>query len=129
MNRRLLIIDDDSSSRMFMTDVFESMGCAVSVASNGLDGLRYALTERYDVIITDMVMPGTGGAEIIAELRKSGMDTPIIAITGYSDGEARLSHAKEYKVDGVVYKPFIARELCDAIEQAIKNRKFESMAG
>lgn len=129
MNRRLLVIDDESSIRMFLRDIFESKGCAITVASSGRDGLKFAKAEKYDVIITDMVMPDFGGAELIAELRKSGSDTPIIAITGYSDGEACLGVAKDYKVDCVVYKPFIANELCEAVEQVIKNRRSEPAKG
>lgn len=129
MNRRILVIDDESSIRMFLRDVFESKGCTVSVTSNGRDGLKLAKAQKFDVIITDMVMPDLGGAELIAELRKGGMDTPIIAITGYSDGEANLAVAKDYKVDCVVYKPFIAKELCDAVELVIKNRRREPAEG
>jgi len=129
MNRRLLVIDDESSIRMFLRDVFESKGCTVTVAPSGTDGLRFAKAEKYDVIITDMVMPDLGGAELIAELRKGGMDTPIIAITGYSDGEANLAVAKDYKVDCVVYKPFIAKELIDAVEQVLKARRIEPAQG
>jgi CheY-like chemotaxis protein len=129
MNRRLLVIDDESSIRMFVRSIFENKGCSITVAASGRDGLRFAKTDKYDVIITDMVMPDMGGAELIAELRKGGMDTPIIAITGYSDGEANLDFAKNYKVDCVVYKPFIAKELCDAVDQVIKNRLIEPAKG
>jgi DNA-binding response OmpR family regulator len=126
MNQRLLVIDDESSIRMFLRDIFESKGCFLTVASSGRDGLRFAGAEKYDVIITDMVMPDFGGADLIAELRKNGNDTPIIAITGYSDIEAKLDVAKACNVDCVVYKPFIAKEIINAVEMALTNNKHRS---
>jgi len=129
MNKKLLIIDDESTFRMFLRDIFESRGCSITTASNGQEGLQYAREDKFDVIITDMVMPETTGTELIAELRKGGNDTPIIAITGHSDGEAGLALAKEYKVDCVVYKPFFAKELYDAVDAAINNRKLEPVQG
>ena len=50
MNRRLLVIDDESSIRMFLRDIFESKGCSITVAASGRDGLRFAKAERLSVL-------------------------------------------------------------------------------
>jgi DNA-binding NtrC family response regulator len=126
---KVLIIDDESSIRIFLKDVFERAGYTVVLAANGSEGLACARKERFDIIITDMVMPDLQGADMIAQLRTSGFDTPLVAMTGYSDGEANLAKAKDYCVDCVLYKPFVAEEVIAAVERVLQNRKLRPMSG
>ena len=129
MKGRILIIDDEEPIRMFLSDVFERDGFDVALAANGREGLALALGGGFDVIVTDMVMPDLVGAEMIARLRTGGADTPLVAITGYSDGDANLASIKDFCVDCVVFKPFIAREIVAAVEQAIQTRLLKPMSG
>ena len=129
MNKRILIIDDEHAIRMFLKDVFIRSGCTVTTASNGVDGLLLARGNGFDAIVTDMVMPDMEGVEMVGKLRTGGTDTPIVAITGYPDGGARLGELKDFCVDSVIYKPFLAREVLAAVEQAITNRKMTPMCG
>jgi DNA-binding NtrC family response regulator len=121
--KKILIIDDEEAIRIFLADVFESNGYRVCVASNGAEGLALADQERFDAIVTDMVMPDMHGAEIISRLRRGGSDTPIVVITGYSEGEAILEAAREFFIDRVIFKPFAAGEICKAVEDAVQERK------
>ena len=129
MKGQILIIDDEAPIRMFLTDVFEQDGYAVTAAANGREGLEKAQSGGFEAIVTDMVMPDMQGAEMIAQLRRSGSDTPLVAMTGYSDGDAELASVKDFCVDCVIFKPFIAREILGAVEQAVRSRLFKSMSG
>jgi DNA-binding NtrC family response regulator len=129
MKGQILIIDDEEAIRMFLSDVFIRAGYGVSLAKNGREGLEMARNGGFDVIVTDMVMPDMQGAEMIANLRRGGTDTPLVAMTGYSDGDARLDSVKDYCVDCVIFKPFIAREILGAVEQALQSRHLKPILG
>jgi DNA-binding NtrC family response regulator len=119
---KVLIIDDDEAIRIFLQSVFERDGYNVFLATNGAEGLSLAWQNSFDLIVTDMVMPDLGGAEIVARLRKSGCDVPIVVITGYADGDANLQDIKEYRVDCVLYKPFAAHEVTEAVSRIMDGR-------
>jgi DNA-binding NtrC family response regulator len=129
MKGQILIIDDEEAIRRFLSDVFIRAGYGVSLAKNGREGLEMARNGGFDVIVTDMVMPDMQGAEMIANLRRGGTDTPLVAMTGYSDGDARLDSVKDYCVDCVIFKPFIAREILGAVEQALQSRHLKPILG
>ena len=129
MKGQILIIGDEEAIRMFLSDVFIRAGYGVSLAKNGREGLEMARNGGFDVIVTDMVMPDMQGAEMIANLRRGGTDTPLVAMTGYSDGDARLDSVKDYCVDCVIFKPFIAREILGAVEQALQSRHLKPILG
>ena len=129
MKGQILIIDDEEAIRMFLSDVFIRAGYGVSLAKNGREGLEMARNGGFDVIVTDMVMPDMQGAEMIANLRRGGTDTPLVAMTGYSDGDARLDSVKDYCDDCVIFKPFIARDILGAVEQALQSRHLKPILG
>jgi DNA-binding NtrC family response regulator len=128
MKKRILIIDDESAIRLYLEEIFEQEGYDAVTVSNSRDGLEYARGGGFYAIVTDMVMPGMQGVEMIAALRRGGSDTPIVVMTGYSNGDARLQELQDYCVDCVVYKPFRAHEVVIAVEQAVQSRRLKSMA-
>ena len=84
MKGRLLVIDDEKAFCSFLRCVFNQAEYGVETARNGTEGLERARMETFDLIITDMIMPGLSGAEFIARLRADGNEVPIIAITAYT---------------------------------------------
>ncbi len=80
---RVLIIDDEESVRCLLTDALSMNGIDTDTATNGSDGLDKFYQEKFDIVITDLVMPGINGNRVAREIRTSGRpDTPIIGISG-----------------------------------------------
>jgi DNA-binding response OmpR family regulator len=102
----ILIIDDAEEVLNSLKRFFSKQNYNVTVAGNGLEGLKHLETEdaRFDLIITDLVMPSISGVAIISIAKKKLPDTPIIAITGW--GEHPEALAKEANADIVLEKPF-----------------------
>jgi len=106
----LLIIEDNPDLLGNLSDFFEARGHSVDLSRNGLSGLRFALENRYDVIVLDLMLPGMDGLEVCARLRGEGRDTPILMLTARDTLGDKLqgfgSGADDYLV-----KPFALPEL------------------
>jgi DNA-binding response OmpR family regulator len=127
MNPKILVIDDEKEIRDLLCDVLGDDGYAVTVACDGSSGLARARQERFDLIVTDMIMPDLHGPELIAMLRIGGSTTPIIAISGHPDGDACLAVAEAYCANGVLTKPFMIQELREMVRGLLTVRKNDLM--
>jgi CheY-like chemotaxis protein len=78
----VLIIDDSEKIRDTVKLMLESAGFDVSVASDGEDGVNQFRQERFDLVISDIVMPRRDGLQTIRELREMTPDIPIVAMSG-----------------------------------------------
>src|SRR5579859_5801993 len=78
----ILVVDDDWSYRNMLRLILEGRGYVVLEAADGEEGLTLYEQHKPDVVITDMIMPGVEGAELIAEIRKRGDKVGIIAVSG-----------------------------------------------
>lgn len=123
---RILVIDDDDGLRTSMSMVLQSLGHEVVLAANVIDGLARAEDETFDVVMTDMNMPGLDGLEAVKALRNV---RPPVAIVAMSGGSTHSS-AEDYGVlalnmgAGVFLpKPFKRADVARAIETAIANKK------
>lgn len=110
--KRILVIDDEPDILNLICRMLEKQGYRVSCAENGEIGLQHIEHERYDLVITDMLMPGVDGMAIIRHLSKRAPDTRIIAISGglklyLADG---LQRAEEAGADAIIGKPFTTKE-------------------
>jgi CheY-like chemotaxis protein len=107
---RVLIVDDESSVRFLLRRVFERAGYEVVEAHHGAAALARVADANPDLVVTDMMMPVMGGAELIAHLR-ADPETASIPIVVVSAELAFASHV----ADAVLTKPFRADELLDAV--------------
>jgi len=103
---RLLIIDDDEVTLESFKEFFQKKNFKVDVANDGLTGLKLLESETpaFDIVITDLVMPGISGVGVTAIVKKKFADMPVIAITGW--GEHPEALASEAHADIVLRKPF-----------------------
>ena len=121
MKPRFLIAEDDSDLRDLLQDDLEDAGYETIVAVDG----RAALTrinnesERLDVLITDVNMPGLSGAELLAASRTKRPEVPVIIITAFGSVEQAVELVKMGAFQYLT-KPFVTDELIQAIEQALK---------
>jgi CheY-like chemotaxis protein len=113
MKKTLFIIEDDNHVLSMMQNYFEYLGYTIITASNGMDGLKMAESEQYDLVITDIVMPYVSGVGIVTVIKEKTPDLPVIAITAYGKNPERL--AAEKQADVVLRKPFEMEKLKDHV--------------
>jgi DNA-binding response OmpR family regulator len=116
---RILVIDDDAAYRMLVALWLKRAGHQVEVASNGRHGERMLREGSFDIAITDIVMPEQEGIETIRGLRKDGVTTPIIAMSGGGalDNTFYLRSAEALGADETIAKPFTAPALLAKVER------------
>lgn len=122
---RLCLIDDDTFVRDAMALGLGDAGFEVITAPGAAAGLDVLDREHIDVVITDMNMPGTGGAQFIPEARARWPQMPIVAISGAAviDGRNTADIARALGADATLIKPFRARELAALIERVLDVRR------
>ncbi len=102
--RRILVIDDDADVRETTADLLATEGHLVTQAASGAEGVSMFRTHRYDVVFTDLGMPGMTGWEVAEAIKALDAATPVVLLTGWADeiDEAARSHAC---VDQIAGKP------------------------
>jgi DNA-binding response OmpR family regulator len=118
---RILLIDDDDLVRRTLSYLLVRHGHTVIEASNGKDGLDLFKVSNADLVITDIVMPGKEGTEVLIELRKKTPPVKVIAISGGGrQGTADyLNVARHLGASKVLAKPFSGDELLSAISDLL----------
>jgi len=113
---RILVVDDEPDLRYILRRIFERAGHEVADAGNGATALEIAQRSQPDLVVTDMMMPVMGGAELIRRLRADPATAriPILAATG----DAHLAG----DADAVLCKPWKARQLLAAATALIAKK-------
>lgn len=123
----VLIIDDEEIVIKSCHRVLRKSGYEIDSAQSGEEGLRKAAEKKYDVIVTDLKMPGIDGIEVLRRLKAANAHQVVVVFTGY----ANVSTARESLKLGAfdyVPKPFTAQELRDVIANALKSAEDASSA-
>ncbi len=107
---RILLIEDESKTLQSLRQGMEENGWTVNTASEGLSGLRLAQQSDYDVIVSDITMPGMSGLELCRKLREQGLATPILLLTALSHTDDKII-GFDAGADDYLAKPFEFREL------------------
>ncbi|MEV7833982.1 response regulator transcription factor [Streptomyces subrutilus] len=102
---RVLIVEDEISLASVLRRGFEAEGLRVDVAHDGAEGLRLALSEEYDVIVLDVMLPGLDGHRVCRAVRAAGLWTPILMLTA-RDGEYDEAEGLDTGADDYLSKPF-----------------------
>jgi len=118
---KLLVIDDDENMRGFLSDILSMAGHTVSTAVDGQEGLAKFLLTKYDLVVTDIVMPNKEGIEVIRDLRHHNPEIKIIAISGgLNSSDFYLEIAQKLGADLSIKKPFSHNsELLEAINKLL----------
>ena len=119
---RILLIDDDPGVRDSMERTLRSAGYAVQSAASGEEGFEMARGGAYDVILSDMRMPGISGLDILRQLRELRVDAAFIIMTGFGTVDTAVEAMKLGAVD-FVQKPFFRDELLMRVRSATERRQ------
>jgi CheY-like chemotaxis protein len=116
---RVLIVDDEPAIRSLMTDVFRTVvGVrAVDVAENGARALEMVDRHRYDLVVTDLLMPGMTGFEVADAVRRRGPGTRVIMLTG-SASASDIGFATARGLT-VLHKPIRIGDLTHAVLEVL----------
>ena len=119
----ILIIDDDEQFNLMMKTALEAKGYEVETASNGRDAKVLYQNKKYDVIITDIIMPDVDGYEVILDLRRMGMSDRTIAVSGggRTAADDYLVTAQHFDVAATFNKPIDLQALRDKVDEIIKS--------
>lgn len=118
MSTTLLLADDDTNHRKVVRIALEKEGYQVIDVSSGEDALEALKGEPVDLLITDVVMPGIDGIELLEQARQTHPDLRAIVMTGYKTSEAVIGAFRNQACDFLT-KPFRVAELMDAVETAL----------
>lgn len=105
MADKILIIDDDPSICRLLKKVMTSNGFESTVVSDGLSALRLLVVQSFSVILLDVTMNGMDGFEVVERLRKSGINTPIMIVSGRNEDYDTL-YGLSLGADDYITKPF-----------------------
>ena len=113
----VLVVDDEGAIRDMLARLLRKHGLSVTTATDGLDALRHIEgDEPFDLLVTDMIMPGMDGSELIAAARARRPSLAVLAISGYAGDLARRNISADVPW---LQKPFSAQDLAAAIDRAL----------
>ncbi len=119
----VLLIDDDDEMAAFVSGALVERGHAVTRLGNARHAVEMLQAETFNLLITDIVMPEKNGLELITELRKVGIDLPILAMSGAAESALFLRMARHLGAIEVLYKPFSTDELVTALHSLLKPQR------
>ncbi|HPW17776.1 MAG TPA: response regulator [Candidatus Aminicenantes bacterium] len=122
MGVKLLFIDDEDIVLRSSKRIFAGSGYEIDTASSGDEGLAMAMAEDYDIVVTDLKMPGLGGMEVLKALCRDRPRTTVIIFTGFSSVDTAREALKNGAFD-YVPKPFTPEELRSVVANALEARK------
>ena len=117
----ILVVEDEKKLADSLCEILRSQKYNCDVVYNGADGLDYAETGIYDVIVLDEMLPKLSGFDIIKALRAKHVNTPIIILTALDDISDKIV-GLDYGADDYMTKPFVKQELLARI-RALSRRK------
>lgn len=106
---RILLIEDEIKTIQSLRQGLEEQNWTVDAATDGDTGLRYASENQYDVIVSDIIMPGYNGLEICRRLREIGSKTPVLMLSALGQTDDKVT-GFEAGADDYLSKPFEFRE-------------------
>lgn len=116
---RLLVVEDELKTGDYLKQGLGEAGFQVSLARNGLDGHHLAMTENFDLIILDIMLPDVDGWRILQSLRENQSNTPVLFLTARDSVEDRVK-GLELGADDYLVKPFAFAELLARVRTLLR---------
>ena len=119
---RILYVEDATFLAEAVKFNLEKQGFTVDLASNGEEGLENALSDIYDCVVLDIMLPKFSGTDILKRMREKKVQTPVIMLSALSEVETKISHL-DHGADDYLAKPFKTAELVARIKALIRRPK------
>src|SRR5204862_5997587 len=118
---RILVVDDEPPVRAFVTDALAVFGYEVSAAGNADEAFAAAARTRFDLVLSDLRLPGLHGWDFVVKLRAIDSTLPVIMLTGSGPEDDELRRVREAGI-AVLHKPVQLAQLQTALGQALRGR-------
>ena len=118
----ILIVDDELSMREFLRILLEKEGHEVATAANGNVALELSGKQTFDLVVTDIRMPGITGLELLAQLKQARPETGVIMITAFASPDDAVAAMKNGAFDYIT-KPFNVDEIKTVVRSALKKKQ------
>jgi len=118
----VLVVDDDPHVLEYVSLLLEENGYATYICSNARDALDKLKDTRIDVVLTDIVMPGTSGLELLETIHSADPEMPVILVTAYADLSKAVESVKKGAYDFIM-KPYEPEQLLRSLDKAVRYRR------
>ena len=125
---RLLVVEDEVKTGDYLRQGLAEAGFIVELARNGLDGHHLAMTETFELIVLDVMLPDVDGWRIVQSLREAGRQTPVLFLTARDSVEDKVT-GLTLGADDYVTKPFSPGELVARIKAMLRRPRVLSSPG
>jgi len=122
MVTRVLVVDDESYVRDLLSRVLARRGHDVDVAADGESALEMMAENSYDLVLTDVVMPGIGGFDLLRRVKATYPNVTVIVLTGYARKQS-ISDFLLYGADEYLSKPFQVQALLESVDRVVSKSK------
>jgi len=119
MSSRILIVDDEATIRASLVESLTREGYDITAAESGEEALARTHAQKFDLVVTDLKLPGVSGIEILQALRNQGNSTPVIMMTAYGDVDTAVSAMRLGAYD-FIPKPFKLGAMKKQVRAALK---------
>ncbi len=116
---RLLVVEDEVKTGNYLKQGLTEAGFMVILARNGLDGHHQAMTENFDLLVLDVMLPDINGWRIVQSLREAGRQTPVLFLTARDSVDDRVK-GLELGADDYLVKPFAFAELLARVRTLLR---------
>jgi len=127
VNGRVLLVDDEVGIRTLLRWELGAEGLDIVEAADGADALDVLEDQSFDVIISDVRMPGMSGLDVLRGARQRSPETEVIISTGYADLDSAVECVRNGAFD-LLHKPYDTRELVSSVARALERRRQRSVA-
>ncbi|MCD6358978.1 MAG: response regulator [Dehalococcoidia bacterium] len=121
---KILVVDDQSMIRDVIRDILKQSGHQIATAESGADALDVLQEEDFDVLLTDIMMPGMSGLELVSKVRELKPMVVSVLLTAYPSVDSidqSIAHLGAYDY---LLKPVDKNKLCDTIDRAVRKKRF-----
>jgi two-component system copper resistance phosphate regulon response regulator CusR len=119
---KILIVEDEPKTGDYLRQGLTEAGFVTDLARNGIDGRHLALTEDYDLVVLDIMLPGLDGWSVLRDVRRAGKQMPVLFLTARDQVEDRVK-GLESGADDYLLKPFAFSELLARVRTLLRRGK------
>jgi DNA-binding NtrC family response regulator len=119
---KILVVDDEEGARELFNTILSDEGYDVTLANDGTDALTRMQADSFDLVVTDIKMPGMDGLQLLQEIRKTGSKADVIMVTAYGEVESYLK-AMSLGAAEYINKPIRIKELKRIVHKVLTERK------